>query len=225
MKKLWASTALLFSTAFALAHEDLYVKASRLDGLPLKINDTRLLKQPLDGLPKEINLSEAFAELGVNLPDGGSILYNTRSGWVIRRLDDATHDMVDHILDSLYRRETATAIAGAYLELLKPLPKEERIQAVLRIGYFPDPLVAGYLDEVRQMRSGRQELEEDPFLDDPDPPQKPPSAEQQARIKQLEELIGELLDRSLVRLAEQLEIIERATPQAETSKAQSGPGE
>lgn len=218
--KLRIIAVLLLATCAGVASEDLYMKSSHLDGLPLKIDDTRLLRQPLDKLSLKIDLTPAFDELGVKIPEGGFILYDTRTGWLLRRLNEVNHDAVDGLLDGLYRRERAVAIAQAYLDLLKPLAKGERTKAVLRIGYFPDPLVAAHIAEVRQMRPPP---DEDPFFQQPPAGPRPLTAEQQARLGHLENLIGELLDRSLTKLSEQLELIGPSAPATPKPDAEQGP--
>ena len=190
-----------FVTTFTKASEDLYLKASRFDGLPSRLLESRLLAKDLASSKGPIDLTPVFREIGCNVPEGGSVLYN--SGWLVRNLDNESHDRVDQIIQKLYRTDNLIASGRAYCKLLEPMSAEDRFRAVMRIGFLPDPLVASLLDEIRATQALTKASDD---LPKSAPPPKPLSEEEAVRLRRLEKTASAVLEISMRRLKDQLAI-------------------
>lgn len=186
------------------ASEDLHMKASRLDGLPYRLLESRWLAKDLATSKGPIDLTPVFNEIGCNVPEGGSVLFD--SGILFRNLDKHSHDRVDQIIGSLYRTDELIASGRAYYKLLEPLSAEDRFRTVMRIGFLPDPLVASMLDEIRATQALTKPLPDagDPFAESS--PAKPLSDEEIARLRRLEKTASALLEISMQRLKDQLAV-------------------
>ena len=190
-----------FVTTVVKASEDLYLKVSRLDGLPYRLLESRLLAKDLASSKGPIDLTPVFNEIGCNVPEGGSVLYN--SGGLVRNLDKESHDRVDQIIESLYRTDNLIASGRAYCKLLEPLSAEDRFRTVMRIGFLPDPLVASILDEIRATQALTKASDD---FTKPAPPPKPLSEEETERLRRLEKTASAVLEISMRRLKDQLAV-------------------
>lgn len=210
-----------FVTTVSKASEDFYLKVSRLDGLPYRLLESRLLAKDLASSKGPIDLTPVFNDIGCNIPEGGSVLYD--SGGLVRNLDKESHDRVDQIIGSLYRTDELIASGRAYYKLLEPLSAEDRFRTVMRIGFIPDPLVASMFDEIRAIHALEKPNNDprlpthDPF-EETSPTPKPLSEDETARLRRLEKTASALLEISIRRLQEQLAV-------ADAGKAQASAGQ
>jgi len=184
---------------------DQYTKVSWYDGLPGRLVESRNIALATKAPDGVIDLTPAFKEMGAPIGEGESVLYV--GGAVIRRLKQPGHDIVDHILERLYRTDSQIATCKAYFKLFSPLSAEDRLDAALRIGFLPDPLVAGVIDEIRSIRRLGQHRT-DPFDSKAVIPQ-PFTDEEKARLKRLEKRATLLLESAVRNLKDQLEAIEQ----------------
>ena len=189
------------------AAEDGYTKSVRVDGLPIRLNETGWLSEAIESDSPTIHLSEPFSKaLGIKIPEGNFVLYHVPTGNLICHLDEKSHDLVDHVIRELYRHEETVATCRAYLALLEPMSPDKRMYTVMRIGFLPDPLVASVVHRIRQIR--QKELEAyDPF--DPKPEPSHLSPEEEARARSYEKILPGLIEVSLQRMKASLEILDR----------------
>ena len=182
-------------------------KVIQIDGLPLYLTETRAIdSKDLASGKGPIDLSSTFRQMGVNIPEGGFILYSGNS--LICNLDQQNHGLVDTLIQAIYRTDNLIATWRAYYKLLEPMSAEDRLSTVERIGFLPDPLVASILCKIRLIRSLPEPQPKDPFAEQDPPPAKPLSTEEIARLKHLEKTATDLLEISLRRLKEQLATID-----------------
>ncbi len=206
MKKLIYSVALWWSFSVLVhATEDEYTKASWHDGLPGRLAESHITALGTKTFYGVTDLTPAFKELGVPIAEGESVIYE--GGALIRHLKQSGHDLVDHILERLYRTDTQIATCKAYLKLFSPLSADDRLDTALRIGFLPDPLVAGVIDEIRRLRR-RAQPRRDPFASEA-PEAQPFTDEEKTRLKRLERRASLLLESAVRNLKDQLEAIEQ----------------
>ena len=189
----------------ARADEELYMKVSKIDGLPARLIESRALTKEIASSKEPIDLAPAFREIGLNIPQGGAIFYD--HGVLLRNLDRSNHDLVDSFVEHLYRNDNQIAACRAYYNLLELLSPEDRFRTAMRIGFLPDPLVASTLDEIRSLRAEKA-VSIDPFAQLSPPKPKQLTDEENARLKRLEKTASALLEISIRRLKEQLSAID-----------------
>ena len=131
------------------AEERLRLVSSHVEGLPL-----HLMSIGIDDLKGKdvIDLKPVFKRLHVIIPADGSIIYDTRSGMLIRNLPQMSHDYLETVLDDIYGLGNSVAITEAYLGLLKPLSDKERVDAVMSAGFPLDPIIESLIDRIRLSR-------------------------------------------------------------------------
>lgn len=207
-----SAAASLLLISIAAGSEDLYLKAARVDGLPLRLAELRIIRQEATAAKRYIDLSAVFEPQGIKLPEGGFIHYDTTSGWLTRRLDKHRHDAVDSLLENLFRADQATATCRAYVALLEPLSPPERLRMVMKIGFVPDPLLASFIDRIRQLKAVVVP-NDDPF-GEPVAPPKPLDAAELRRVKQLEQTVSAMLEISMQRLKSQLAVVDAMDPES-----------
>lgn len=143
--------------------ESLKLVSSRIKGLPLHVMSIGI--NDLKG-KDVIDLGPVFKKLHVSIPADGSIVYDTRSGLLMRNLTQASHRDLEAILDDIYGLDKSIAIAGAYLGLLKPLSDKDRFEAVMSAGFPLDPVIESLIYRIRLSRLAE---EADPFYPDHKP--------------------------------------------------------
>ncbi|MBX3743176.1 MAG: hypothetical protein KF712_19480 [Akkermansiaceae bacterium] len=191
---------------WATAHSDLSTKYRELSGLPEKLANLALQQAPAGKEKNDVmDLTADFANLGIPIPQEGSILYTP--GALVCHLDPKAHQQVTEILDALYHYDHLIASCRMYVKLLKPMPPEERLKTVLRIGYLPDPLLMQLVGELHGLRRLPRTQPPDPFQQTATPVVIPLTDKDKARINELEALVTKLLDISLKRLEEQLVLL------------------
>lgn len=124
------------------AYPSLTTKVSRIDGLPARLLMLRDIDRLIKLDVKSVDLAPALTALGCHLEEGESIMYHAPSGSLVRNLSEDNHELVDRIVDGLYRTDNHLATMHVYLDLMEPLSRGKRLQVLRRIGFFPDPLVA-----------------------------------------------------------------------------------
>lgn len=196
--------AIVWSIAIsaAIANASLYLKASRIDGLPSRLLELGVLGKGLASSHTAIDLAQPFREIGCNIEDGCTIIYHPGTGMLIRNLDENSHKIVDEFLDGLYRVDNLLATSRAYCELLEPLSTKDRLQTVMRIGFLPDPLVASMIDQIRRLKP-IPNVAVDPFAKADTKPRQL-SNEEVERIARLEKATSLILDIALERLRKQV---------------------
>lgn len=124
----------------------LTLRASRLDGLPL-----HLMALDPDGIKNGaiVDLVPAFRKLGVPIPAGGSIVYDSGNGMLSRSLPPMAHDVLEEILANIYQFDNMQTACKAYYNLFKPMSGKDRIETALRTGFLPDPLISSLIDKIR----------------------------------------------------------------------------
>ena len=191
--------------SWAAAHSDLSTKVSELSGLPERLAELALRQSPPDKEKGDVmDLTEEFKNLGVRIPEQGIIVYSP--GTLACRLDPKAHEQVTKLLDALYHHDRMIASCRMYVKLLKPMPPEERLKTVMRIGYLPDPLLMQSVGELHGLR-GLPRTQVDPFDPTAAPIVNPLTDKDRTRINELEALVPKLLDISLKRLEEQLALL------------------
>ncbi len=209
-------------TAALPASEDDYTNSIQVDGLPIRLSETGWLSEAINSDSPTIHLSEPFSKvLGLEIPEGNFILYYVPTGNLISRLDKKTHELVDHVIRQLYHHDQMVATCRAYLGLLEPMPPEKRVQTVMRVGFLPDPLVASVVQRIRQIR--QKELGNyDPFDPKPQPP--PLSEAEEARARSYEKILPAMIEISLQRMKDSLEILDGRDPKADAKPELPVPG-
>ena len=143
------------------ANPSLTTKVSRIDGLPARILKVGGIAQPVKSDVKSVDLAPALAELGCRFEEGESIIYHAPSGNLIRNLSENNHELVDRIVDGLYRTDNLLATLHAYIDLMEPLTGYERLKVLRRVGFLPDPLVASMAGEASLEASDKDRQEVD----------------------------------------------------------------
>lgn len=192
--------------SWAAAHSDLSMKMSELWGLPEKLAELALRQSPPDKEKRDVmDLTEEFKKLGVGVPEQGIIVYSP--GTLVCHLDPKAHQQVMELIEALYHQDRMIASCRMYVKLLKPMPPEERLKTVLRIGYLPDPLLMQSVSELHELRRLPRTQPPDPFQPTATPVIIPLTDKDKARINELETLVPKLLNISLKRLEEQLALL------------------
>ena len=144
----------------AFANSSLTTKVSRIDGLPARLLKMEGIDLIMKSDAKTVDLAPALSALGCSLEEGESIIYHAASGSLIRNLSENNHELVDRIVDGLYRTDNLLASMRAYLDLMEPLSGDERLKALKRVGFLPDALVASMAIETSLAEGveDRQEL-------------------------------------------------------------------
>lgn len=132
----------------ASANPSLTTKVSRIDGLPARLLKAGGIDRPIESEVKAVDLAPTLAGLGCQFEEGESIIYHAPSGNLIRNLSENNHELVDRIVDGLYRTDNLLVTLHAYIDLMEPLSSDERLHVLRRVGFLPDPLVASMAGEI-----------------------------------------------------------------------------
>ncbi|MCX6872200.1 MAG: hypothetical protein NTW21_00090 [Verrucomicrobia bacterium] len=131
----------------AFANSSLTTKVSRIDGLPARLLKVGGIDRLIKADVKSVDLAPALAALGCQFEEGESAFYHAPSGSLVRNLSQQNHELVDRIVDGLYRTDNLLATLRVYVDLMEPLSGDERLKVLRRVGFLPDPLVASMAGE------------------------------------------------------------------------------
>lgn len=202
----------LLSWGRLAASEDVYLISRAVDGLPFRLSTVGIISQELAPGAKTIDLGEFCKQSGIRVPENGYVLYESGRGMLLSRLDHQNQDKLDDLITYLYRGEELPAVCRAYHDMFAPLTNEKRLERVLQIGYVPDPLIAALANRLSAFKKPISIPQKDPFAPDVEVPRKFTEKDIQ-QIKILENQITALLEISLQRLKQQLEVLDEAAPQ------------
>lgn len=191
MNPLQIIASLILLSGSILAHPSLTLRVSTIDGLPERLLGEAFDRNEILSGSGVIDLAPALAANGCDIEEGESIVYIAATGTLIRNLDKIDHELVEQILDNLYRKDNLIATYTMYVDLLEKSSKEERLEIVSRIGFLPDPLVASLLNEIRMTS-----------VEDPKP-------QEAARVEKLREALAELIEIALPRLQQELAVMDK----------------
>lgn len=118
----------------AFANPSLTTKVSRIDGLPARLLKVGGIDRLIKADVKSVDLAPALAALGCQFEEGESAFYHAPSGSLVRNLSQQNHELVDRIIDGLYRTDNLLATLRVYIDLMEPLSGDERLKVASMAG-------------------------------------------------------------------------------------------
>jgi len=209
---------LAMAQSILFANEEIYTVVMKFDGLPLRLSDGRKFDIGENKINEygNIDMSDYFAEMGVEVPKGSIIQYNAASGGLVARLPKESLELLEAALEFLNRHENHVAITRAYLSLLGSLSDEERVSKVLDTGFMPDPLIASLITRIKELEVPviEADVAKKLFPDEKLFPEarktvdEETRAEIKKRVAPMKQKLVKLLRISLERLKKELEVID-----------------
>ncbi len=209
---------LAMAQSILFANEEIYTVVMKFDGLPLRLSDGRTFDIADNNINEygTIDMSDYFAEMGVEVPKGSIIQYNASSGSLVVRLPKESLELLETALEFLYKHENHVAITRSYISLLEPLSDEERVSKVLDTGFMPDPLIASFITRIKEIEAPIIEADiakklfpgEFFFPDGGKTVNEKTGAEIKKRVALMKQKLVKLLQISLERLKKELEVID-----------------
>jgi hypothetical protein len=133
--------------------EDMNRSLLRVDGLVVRLENLGFFVKELDKQEHEIDLSPLFADQFGGIPEGGYVKYNLKGGLLIYKLPSITADFLQDFIDVTVKLDQSLSVAKAYIMMFEKLSDEATVRLAMKTGFYPDPLVAAVVSDLRIVNS------------------------------------------------------------------------